>query len=94
MAKVEITEEEANQAYTEGYNEGRGSSSFLEDIAEGFMEDMEDIAGGVVDMALFVLTFGLFDDEDNEKEEKLQEIREAGYQRGLKDKEQYGERDE
>ena len=93
MAKVEITEEEANEAYIEGYTEGRGSSDFLEDIADSIMSDIEEVTEGIVDAALFVLTFGLFGDGTDEKEARLQEIRDAGYQRGLEDKEKYGERD-
>ena len=93
MAKVEITQEEANQAYVDGYNEGRGSSCLLEDIAENIADDIIEVAEGVFDIAMDVLTFGLWSSGEDEKEQRLQEIYDAGYQKGQEDKEEYGELD-
>ena len=94
MAKVKITEEEANQAYVDGYNEGRGSSCLLEDIADKVADDILEVTGGVIDIIMDVLTFGLWMAEDeNEKEQRLQEIYDAGYKKGQEDKEEYGELD-
>ena len=92
MAKVKITEEEANQAYLDGYNEGRGSSCLLEDIVDGIVDDIKEVADGVFDEFMNALTFGLWIVED-EKEQRLQEIYDAGYQKGQEDKEKYGELD-
>ena len=83
MAKVEITQEEANQAYVDGYNEGRGSSGFFEDMAKVVMDDIEEMVEGVVDEIIDVLTFGLLSGE-NEKEQKLQEIYDAGLSKGTR----------
>lgn len=91
MAKVEITQEEANQAYVDGYNEGRGSD-FFEDMAKVVRDGLEEMVEDVVDEISDVLFFGLFSGE-NEKEQKLQEIYDAGYQKGQEDKEEYGKRD-
>ena len=94
MAKVEITEEEANQAYLDGYNEGRGSSYLLEDFIDGVIDDsgIVEMIDGFFDKIIDLVTFGLFSVE-YDKEQKLQEIYDAGYQKGLEDKEEYGERD-
>lgn len=91
MAKIQLTEEEANSKYQEGYNDGRhGSES---DIVDG----LEEVVGGFVDMifdigkvSVSAMSFGVLDfDSDEEKEERLQEIYDAGYEQGVKDREAY-----
>ena len=70
MAKIQLTEEEANSKYQEGYNDGRyGSES---DIVDG----LEEVVGGFVDMifdigkiSVSAMSFGVLDfDSDVELE--------------------------
>ena len=87
MAKVELTEEEANEAYLEGYREGRGRDP--DDLVnELVMEPAVDLAETIGRAIVHVVTFGFFDDV-YEKEDRLKEIYDAGYEQGEKDKEEY-----
>ena len=91
MAKVQLTEEEANAKYQEGYNAGRYPSG--DDIVDG----VETFVGGFVDMMFDIAaitvnaaTFGVINfDSESEKEERLQEIYDAGYEQGERDREEY-----
>lgn len=91
MAKVELTEEEANEAYLEGYREGRGTDDDgIEDgVNELVMEPGADLVEAIGRSLIHVVTFGFFDDV-YEKEDRLQEIYDAGYERGQQDREEYG----
>ena len=58
----------------------------LEEVVDGFVDMMFDIAAITVNAA----TFGALDFTTNEeKEERLQEIYDAGYEQGERDREEY-----
>ena len=90
MAKVELTEEEANAAYLEGYRQGRGTDGDgIEDVVnELIVEPAADLVELIGRSLLHVVTFGFFDDVF-QKEDRLKEIYEAGYKRGQQDREEY-----
>ena len=91
MAQVQLTEEEANSKYQEGYNNGRYGSG------GDFFDGLEEVVGGFMDMifdigkiSISAMSFGVIDfDSDEEKEERLQEIYNAGYEQGKRDREEY-----
>ena len=90
MAKVKLTEEEANEKYQEGYNDGRYTDG--KNIIDDIYEMMEAVGGALVDKYLSIATLGGWDfHSDEEKEERLQEIYDAGYEQGQKDAEEYDE---
>ena len=88
MAKVQLTEEEANAKYQEGYNDGRYPSG--RDFFDEIFELAGGIVGGILEMTLTAMTLGVINfDSESDKEERLQEIYDAGYEQGEKDREEY-----
>ena len=97
MAKVKLTEEEANAKYQEGYNDGRSGPDFSRDLADIFIEPFVDLAMGAGNALFNAATLGFFEDElisEAEKERRLDEIYDAGYEQGQKDAQEYGEKDD
>ena len=88
MARVQLTEEEANEKYQEGYNDGRYPSGG--DFFDEIFELAGGIVGGIVEMTMTAMTLGVINfDSESEKEERLQEIYDAGYEQGERDREEY-----
>ena len=90
MAQVQLTEEEANEAYLEGYREGRGADVDVigDTVNELIVEPTVDLVEGIGRALFHVVTFGFFDDVF-QKEDRLKEIYDAGYEQGEKDREEY-----
>lgn len=90
MAKVQLTEEEANEAYLEGYKEGRGTDVDVigDTVNELIVEPTVGLVEGIGRALFQAVTFGFFDDVF-QKEDRLKEIYNAGYEQGVRDREKY-----
>ena len=72
MANVQLTEEEANSKYQEGYNDGRYGSG------GDFFDEIFELAEGIVEMSVTAMSLGVINfDSKSKKEDRLQEIYDA-----------------
>ena len=76
MANAQLTEEEANSKYQEGYNDSRYGSGG--DFFDEIFELAEGIVDGIVEMSVTAMSLGVINfDSESEKEDRLQEIYDA-----------------
>lgn len=72
MANAQLTEEEANSKYQEGYNDGRYSPG------GNFLDEIFELAEGIVEMSVTAMSLGVINfDSESKKVDRLQEIYDA-----------------